>query len=61
MYLFETINRLIVLFSIHKNQLSLQKGGVHEFLKLMKRLFLINSMLNFLEETYLMIFMLYLG
>jgi len=31
MYLFEIINRLIVLFSIHKNQSSLQKGGVHEF------------------------------
>ena len=31
------------------------------FLQLIKRLFLINSMLNFLEETYLMIFMLYLG
>ena len=31
MYLFETINRLIVLFSISKNQSSLQKGGVHEF------------------------------
>ena len=31
MYLFETINRLIVLFSIRKSQSSLQKGGVHEF------------------------------
>jgi hypothetical protein len=31
MYLFETITRLIVLFSIRKSQSSLQKGGVHEF------------------------------
>jgi len=31
MYLFETINQLIVLFSIRKSQSNLQKGGVHEF------------------------------
>jgi hypothetical protein len=51
MNLFETINRLIVLFSIHKNQSSLQKGGVHEFFTVNKTIISNNFNVKFFRRT----------
>ena len=51
MYLFEIINRLIVLFSIRKSQSSLQKGGAHEFFKVIETIISNKFNVKFFRRT----------